>query len=267
MTTGRAGGAATRARATYFEALSSVRRQRVQTSALTGDPLRSMTSGCRLGCMRRWARTRFDTRRLRVEPAHRDLAADRAGAGHVIPQEAVQRQVHRADGPERGGMIAHASGHARRESPRREDPSQRGHPSDARPIARHRPRACATSSARRPSVRTASPASPAARSRRLFDRLGLAQPGLAVRIDDGIEIELDLTVALGVPVAEVARQVDSAIRYAIRRALDRDVAPASSSTSTVCTSRRAARFPSRRPRCPSAASGPRDLADSGTDVA
>ncbi|MGH2476016.1 MAG: Asp23/Gls24 family envelope stress response protein, partial [Candidatus Limnocylindrales bacterium] len=58
---------------------------------------------------------------------------------------------------------------------------------------------------------------------RLIERLGLGQPGLAVRVDDGIEIELDLTVALGVPVAEVARQVDSAIRYAVRRALDRDV--------------------------------------------
>ncbi len=58
---------------------------------------------------------------------------------------------------------------------------------------------------------------------RLLERLGLAQPGLEIRFDDGIEVELDLTVALGVPVAEVARQVDSAVRYAIHRALDRDV--------------------------------------------
>jgi uncharacterized alkaline shock family protein YloU len=58
---------------------------------------------------------------------------------------------------------------------------------------------------------------------RLVARLGLGQPGLVVRLDDGIEVELDLTVALGVPVAEVARQVDSAVRYAIRRALDREV--------------------------------------------
>lgn len=59
---------------------------------------------------------------------------------------------------------------------------------------------------------------------RLVERLGLGRPGLGVRMGDTIEIELDLTVALGVPVAEVARQVDSAIRYAIRRALDREVA-------------------------------------------
>ena len=50
--------------------------------------------------------------------------------------------------------------------------------------------------------------------------LGLGQPGLAVRLGQGIHIELDLTVALGVPIAEVARQLDSAVRYAIRRALD-----------------------------------------------
>lgn len=58
---------------------------------------------------------------------------------------------------------------------------------------------------------------------RLSAWLGLGQSGLAIRLDDGIEIELDLTVALGVPVAEVARQVDSAIRYAIKLALDREV--------------------------------------------
>ena len=39
--------------------MSSVRRQRVQTSDLVGVPLTSMTRGWRLGFMRRWARTRF----------------------------------------------------------------------------------------------------------------------------------------------------------------------------------------------------------------
>ena len=58
---------------------------------------------------------------------------------------------------------------------------------------------------------------------RLLARLGLAQPGLTVRLEDGIEIELDLEVALGVPVAEVARQVDSAVRYALQRALGVEV--------------------------------------------
>jgi uncharacterized alkaline shock family protein YloU len=101
---------------------------------------------------------------------------------------------------------------------------------------------------------------------RLIDRLGLGTPGLTVRVDDGIEVELDLTVALGVPVAEVARQVDSAIRYAVHRALDRDVGrivihvdglqvPAGGGLPESPTA-----LPVGRPR-------PRDLADSGTDVA
>jgi hypothetical protein len=71
---------------------------------------------------------------------------------------------------------------------------------------------------------------------RLLERIGLTHPGIRVAFADaslddphagpggtGITIDLDLTVAYGVPVAEVARQVDSAVRYAIRRALDRKV--------------------------------------------
>ncbi len=41
--------------------------------------------------------------------------------------------------------------------------------------------------------------------------------------EDGLTIDLFLTVAYGVPVAEVARQVDSAVRYAIRRATGAEV--------------------------------------------
>jgi uncharacterized alkaline shock family protein YloU len=51
--------------------------------------------------------------------------------------------------------------------------------------------------------------------------LGLAPRGVRVRLDDGLTIDLDLVVAHGVPIAEVARQVDSAVRYAIRRAVVR----------------------------------------------
>ena len=95
---------------------------------------------------------------------------------------------------------------------------------------------------------------------RLFERLGLAQPGIRISSGDdaadragprvghrdrtdasdlesvdrptalpsalgrpALTIELDLTVAYGVPVAEVARQVDSAVRYAVRRALEIEV--------------------------------------------
>jgi uncharacterized alkaline shock family protein YloU len=61
------------------------------------------------------------------------------------------------------------------------------------------------------------------RLERLLDRLGFAQPGIDVRLAGGLSIALDLTVAYGVPIAEVARQVDSAVRYGIRRSLGREV--------------------------------------------
>ncbi len=57
----------------------------------------------------------------------------------------------------------------------------------------------------------------------LLGRLGFAQPGIKVRLAGGLSIALDLNVAYGVPIAEVSRQVDSAVRYAIRRALGREV--------------------------------------------
>ena len=71
---------------------------------------------------------------------------------------------------------------------------------------------------------------------RLLARLGFSQPGVRVSFDpaelddaarateSSITVDLDLTVAYGVPIAEVARQVDSAVRYALRKALDRDIA-------------------------------------------
>jgi len=58
---------------------------------------------------------------------------------------------------------------------------------------------------------------------RLLGRLGLRQPGLRVRLRDSLVVDLDLTVAYGLPIAEVARQVDSAVRYAVRRTLDREI--------------------------------------------
>ncbi len=58
---------------------------------------------------------------------------------------------------------------------------------------------------------------------RIAAALGLGTPGIDVSLADGLAIDLHLTVAYGLPVAEVARQADSAVRYAIRRATAREV--------------------------------------------
>ena len=57
----------------------------------------------------------------------------------------------------------------------------------------------------------------------LADRLGLGRRGIRVGLETDLTIELDLVVGHGLPIAEVARQVDSAVRYAIRQALERDI--------------------------------------------
>lgn len=54
-------------------------------------------------------------------------------------------------------------------------------------------------------------------------RLRLGEPAIRVRIQPEVAVAVRLTIAYGLPVAEVARQVDSAIRYALRRALEREV--------------------------------------------
>ncbi|MEJ7749582.1 MAG: Asp23/Gls24 family envelope stress response protein [Candidatus Limnocylindrales bacterium] len=108
---------------------------------------------------------------------------------------------------------------------------------------------------------------------RLLERLDLASPGLGLRLGPPLVIELELTVALGVPIAEVARQVDSAIRYAVRVSLGREVdrlfihvgglrlQPGASTAGATARSAPLGTLGSTgRPR-------PHDLADSGTDVA
>jgi uncharacterized alkaline shock family protein YloU len=99
---------------------------------------------------------------------------------------------------------------------------------------------------------------------RLFGALTGRPAGIRVSLaDGGIAIELRLRVAHGLPIAEVARQVDSAIRFAIRRALGREVA--SLKIRIAGLEVKPASQPPRaaEPRVP----GSSDLADSGTDVA
>jgi uncharacterized alkaline shock family protein YloU len=57
----------------------------------------------------------------------------------------------------------------------------------------------------------------------LLVRLGLRPPAIVVRLGSGIRVELRILVAPGVPVAEVARQVDSAVRYSVRQAVEREI--------------------------------------------
>jgi uncharacterized alkaline shock family protein YloU len=101
--------------------------------------------------------------------------------------------------------------------------------------------------------------------------LGIRQCGIGIGMDrrrePGLRIELDLTVALGVPVAEVARQVDSAVRYAVRQALGLEIARLVIHIDGLRLQ------PGTVPETATARPGEptvvrsRDLADSGTDVA
>ncbi len=101
---------------------------------------------------------------------------------------------------------------------------------------------------------------------RLAERLGLPPRGLRVRIDAGLAIELDLVVAHGVPIAEVARQVDSAIHYAIRRGLEREVDRLTIHVDGLRVATFDVLGPNGRTRSPNDVA-PDDLAASGTDVA
>ena len=58
--------------------------------------------------------------------------------------------------------------------------------------------------------------SDASLARRLLRWMGLDRSGVRLSKDGGLNLDLYITVAFGVPVAEVARQVDSAVRYSLR---------------------------------------------------
>ena len=102
----------------------------------------------------------------------------------------------------------------------------------------------------------------------LAERLGLVRRGIRVALDGDLTIELDLVVGHGLPIAEVARQVDSAVRYAVRQALGREVGRLTVHVDGL----RVAPFETV-PRRSAGSAGvkeaiaPDDLAASGTDVA
>ena len=93
---------------------------------------------------------------------------------------------------------------------------------------------------------------------------GVVPAGLRISLRGGqLKIALRLRVAQGLPIAEVARQVDSAIRYAIRHALGREI-----DHLTIKVANLEAHPGGAPPAAPAKrAIGPSDLADSGSDVA
>jgi uncharacterized alkaline shock family protein YloU len=99
---------------------------------------------------------------------------------------------------------------------------------------------------------------------RLLERLSLAQPGLHLEVEPELTVDLRLTVAYGLPIAEVARQVEASVRYALRHALEREPDRVSIRIGKLRHEHGIAPAPEPvhvgEPR-------PGDLADSGTDVA
>jgi uncharacterized alkaline shock family protein YloU len=86
--------------------------------------------------------------------------------------------------------------------------------------------------------------------------------GLRISVRDGLRISLRLRVAQGLPIAEVARQLDAAIRHAIRRSLGRDVDRLTIKVDHL-EAHPGGTPPTKRARRQLTS----DLADSGTDVA
>ena len=98
---------------------------------------------------------------------------------------------------------------------------------------------------------------------RLRERLGLGSRGIRLELEPELVVDLRLTVAYGLPIAEVARQVESSVRYALRNGVGRDPDRVSIRIGRLVHEHGIAPAPepaSGEPR-------PSDLAASGTDVA
>ena len=100
---------------------------------------------------------------------------------------------------------------------------------------------------------------------RLLDRVGFGNPGLRVTLEPALGVDLDLLVAYGLPVAEVARQVESAVRYTLRHAIGREPERVAIKIGRLRHEHGIA--PLRDAPVTPGEPGPGDLAASGTDVA
>ena len=98
---------------------------------------------------------------------------------------------------------------------------------------------------------------------RLVERLGFGHPGLRIELGDELVIRLRLTIAYGLPVAEVARQVESSVRYTLLHGLGREPDRVLIRIGRLVHEHGIP--PAAEPA--SLEPGPSDLAASGTDVA
>jgi uncharacterized alkaline shock family protein YloU len=101
---------------------------------------------------------------------------------------------------------------------------------------------------------------------RLLERAGLAHPGLHLELGERLAVDLRLTVAYGLPVAEVARQVEASVRYTLRHALGREPDAVTIRIGRLAHREGVTKVPAPAPGAADRP-GPSDLADSGTDVA
>jgi uncharacterized alkaline shock family protein YloU len=191
----------------------------------------------------------------------------------VSSELAVRRRVAGLVRRKRGGIVAHAFGGA---APWRLDQADQGRPATreedvARVTAEPIPgRSLVTKRAVRELVRTAVlsvygvSGFASGRLARLFARGGLGSPGLRLAVEPAVAIDLDLLVAYGLPVAEVARQVESAVRYTLRYAIGREPEQVSIRIGSL---RHEHGIAPLRESAGTVAPSPADLAASGTDVA
>ena len=99
---------------------------------------------------------------------------------------------------------------------------------------------------------------------RLAERVGLGHPGLHLAIGDELVVDLRLTVAYGLPIAEVARQVESSVRYTLRQGIGREPDRVSIRIRRLVHEHG---IPPATGEPASLEPGSADLAGSGTDVA
>jgi uncharacterized alkaline shock family protein YloU len=100
----------------------------------------------------------------------------------------------------------------------------------------------------------------------LLRALEVGEPGVRVRLSGGVGVDVYLSIARGLPIAEVARQVEAAVRYAVRRVIGVEIERLQIHVVRVAEHPATERPLVALPRDVAAVSST-ELAESGTDVA